>query len=100
LPHQLAAHGEVKDHLAQLTNLIRARREGGEVVEREASIVAEGFGIGLVEAGEARCGQPIARRLALRLRRLQPIAERHQLIDLGDNAVLLSDRREGKVDRG
>jgi hypothetical protein len=31
--------------------------------------------------------------------RLKLVARRHQLIDLGDDAVLLGNRREGKVDR-
>ena len=54
-------------------------------------------GIGRVEAGEARRRQPVARRLPLRPRRLQPVAQRHQLIDLGDDAVLFGERWEGKA---
>ena len=55
----------------------------------------EGLGIGRVEAGEARRRQPVAHRLPLRPRRLQPIAQRHQFIDLGDDAVLLGEGWEG-----
>ena len=33
----------------------------------------------------------------LRPRRLQPVAQRHQLIDLGDDAVLLGEGRKGKA---
>ena len=65
-------------------------------VEREAGVVAEGLGIGRVEAGEARRRQPVARRLPLGPRRLQPIAQRHQFIDLGDDAVLFGEGWEGK----
>ena len=56
----------------------------------------EGVGIGRVEAGEARRRQPVARRLALGPRRLQPVAQRHQLIDLGDDAVLFGEGWERK----
>ena len=96
LRHELAAHGEVEDGLAQLLDLVGARGERRQRVEREAGVVLEGFGIGRVEAGEARRRQPVARRLPLRPRRLQPVAQRHQLIDLGDDAVLLGEGWEGK----
>ena len=39
--------------------------------------------------------QPVAAALALGLRRLQPVAQRHQLVDLGDDAVLLGEGWEG-----
>ena len=40
--------------------------------------------------------QPIPPALPLRLRRLQPITERHQFIHLGDDAVLFGEGWEGK----
>ena len=56
-------------------------------------------GVGRVEAGEARGGQSVPRRLPLRSRRLQLVAERHQFIDLGDDAVLFGEgwERYGKI---
>ncbi len=79
--------------------VVRAAR----LFEREAGVDGEGgaVGIGRVEAGEARRRQPVARRLPVRPRRLQPVAQRHQLIDLGDDAVLLGEGWEGNdlIDR-
>ena len=58
-------------------------------------------GVGRVEAGEARRGQSVSGRLSVNLCRLQPVAERHQFIDLGDDAVLFGEgwqrKRYGKV---
>ena len=48
-------------------------------------------GVGCVEAGQARRRQPIPRRLPLSPRRLQPVAEGHQFIDFGDDAVLFGE---------
>ena len=64
----------------------------------EGSVVPEYYrvGIGRVEAGETRRRQPVPRRLPLRSRRLQPVAQRHQFIDLGGNAVLLGEGWEGE----
>ena len=50
--------------------------------------------IGRVEAGEGRRREPVACRLVFRARRLQPVAQGHQLVDLGHNALLLGKRRE------
>ena len=55
------------------------------------------FGIGRVEAGEARRSQPVARRLAGPPRRLQPVAQGHQFIDLGDDPALF--RKGWEYDR-
>ena len=49
-------------------------------------------GGGGLEAVQAGCHQPIAPCLALVARRLQSVAQNHQLIDLGDNALLFSQR--------
>src|SRR3546814_19533091 len=64
------------------TTLFRSGGEGG------------GVGIGRVQAGEARRRQPVAHRLPLRPRRLQPVAQRHQFLDLGNDTVLFGERWE------
>jgi hypothetical protein len=91
LRHQLAAHGKVEDGLAELLDLVGARGDGGQHAQREARVVEECFRIGRVEAGKARRRQPVAHRLAGSPRRLQPIAQGHQFIDLGDDAVLFAE---------
>src|SRR5680860_185902 len=87
LRHEFAAGGEVEDGLTELPDLVGARGEGGQRVEREAGVGLEGFRIGRVEAGEARRREPVALRLPPCPRRLQPVAQGHQLIDLSDEAV-------------
>ena len=79
-----------------MPDLVGARGERRQRVEDEAGVGLEGFGIGRVEAGEARRRQPVAHRLAACPRRLQPVAQGHQFIDLGDDAVLLGEGWEGK----
>ena len=54
-----------------------------------------GSGVGRVEPRESRRGQPVSRGLPLGTRSLQPVAERHQFIDLGNDAVLLGEGWEG-----
>ena len=53
--HQLAAHGEVKDSLAQGLDLVGAGGERAEAVEGEAGVVLKysRIGIGRVETCEA-----------------------------------------------
>ena len=70
---------------------------GNEVFEGEGGVVPEygRVGIGRIEAGEARRRQPVPRRLPLRPCCLQPVAERHQFINLGNDAVLLGERAGG-----
>ncbi|KEF41862.1 MAG: hypothetical protein ER33_08925 [Cyanobium sp. CACIAM 14] len=60
-------------------------------------MLAEGFFLfgGLAQSLQAGCHQAVAALLALRLRGLQLIAEAHQLIHPGDNAVLLGEGGEG-----
>ena len=94
--HELAAHGEVEDGLAQGLDLVGARGQRRQRVKGEAGVGLEGLGIGRFEAGEARRRQTVARRLAACPRRLQPVAQAHQFIDLGDDAVLFGERWEGK----
>ena len=53
-------------------------------------------GVGaVVQAMQGRRRQPIPPALPLRLRRLQPIAQRHQFIHFGDDAVLFGEGRKG-----
>ncbi len=54
-------------------------------------------GPGLIEASEARRREPVARRLPLGPRRLQPVAQRHQFINLGDDAALLGQGWKGGI---
>jgi hypothetical protein len=56
--------------------LVRRQRLGQQRVEQATA--------GVIGGGEA-C--------------LQPVAQRHQIIDLGDDAVLLGERREGNRDQ-
>ncbi len=51
-------------------------------------------GSGALRRARLAAVQPVARRLPLVPRRLQPVAQRHQFIDLGDDALLLGERRE------
>jgi hypothetical protein len=46
---------------------------------------------GSADAVQAGRYQPVALRFALILRRLQLVAQRHQFIDLGDDAVLFGE---------
>ena len=73
--------------------------ERGEVFEGEGDIMLERrrVGIGCVEAGQACRRQPIPRGLPLSPRRLQPVAEGHQFIDFGDDAVLFGKGWEGNL---
>ena len=78
-------------------DLVGAGGEGREGIQGEAGVVLKGFGIGRVEAGEAGRRQPVARCLPLGPGRFQAVAEGHQFIDLGDNAVLLGEGWEGEA---
>ena len=53
-------------------------------------------GVGRVEAGKACRCQPVARGFPVLPRCFQPVAERHQFIDFGDDAVLFGEGWEGK----
>ena len=79
----------------------------GRVVRRgrwlkvEAGVLAEGVGV-VGARWFRRCRDAATSRsrrlLPLRLRRLQPVAQRHQFIDLGDDAVLFGEgwERQGE----
>jgi len=95
---QLSTDSQVEDGLPQGLDVFGARGEAREVVEVKAGVPAEGGGGlavggggGLVNAGQAGCHQPVAPLLPSGPRRLQPIAQRHQLVDLGDDAVLFGE---------
>ena len=51
--------------------------------------------IGCAQAGKAGFGQPVTGVLARGPGFLQPVAEGHKLIYLGDDAVLFGEGREG-----
>ncbi len=99
LRHQLPPYREVQDGLAELLDLVGASGEGGEGVEGEAGVGAEGLGVGVGrgQAGEAGGGQSVAGGLAHGAGRLQPVQQRHQLIDLRDDAVLFGEGRRGGI---
>ena len=102
LRDELAADGEVEDGLAELLDVLGAGGEAREVAEVEAGVVAEGWprpSAGWFRRCSEAADQPIAPALALRLRRLQPIAQRHQLVHLGDDAVLLGEGWEREHER-
>src|SRR5262245_16251931 len=56
----------------------------------------KGLGVRSVEAGEARCRKAIAHSLAVSPCRLYSVAQHYQFIDFGYDAMLLSERWEGK----
>jgi hypothetical protein len=91
---EVTANCKVEDGLAELRDLLGAGGEAREVAEVEADVLAEGGRIsgGLVQALEGRSRQPIPSFLPLRLRRLQPVAQRHQFVHFGDDAKLLGER--------
>ena len=109
LGDEFAVHSEVEDGLAQLLDVLRAGGEARQVIEDEAGVVAEGVCLpgwqvgrvgfcrvgGGVQAVQAGRHQPVAALLPLRFRRLQLVAQSHQFVHLGDDAVLLGERREG-----
>ena len=73
------------------------------MVEGEAGVIPECRGIGgvggLIQAMKRCADEPASLRLALRLRRRQPVANGHQLVHLGDDAALLGEgrKREGEA---
>src|SRR5262249_15706256 len=85
--------------------------EARQILEDEAGVVAEGVCLlgwqvgrasfcrvgGEVQAVQAGCHQPVTALLPLRFRRLQLVAQRHQFVHLGDDAVLLGEGREGNL---
>jgi hypothetical protein len=75
-----------------LSDLIGTGGQRRQRVECEACVFVEGAGIGRVQAGKARRGEPIARSFPLTARGFQAIALRHQLSDLGDDTVLFGER--------
>ena len=92
------SHREIEDGLTEGLDLVEAGGERSEIFEGEGGVDPEcrRIRIGRVEADETRRRQPVPRCFPLRSRRLQLIAERHQFIDLGDDAVLFGEGWEGK----
>ena len=93
LRDEFAADGEVEDGLAELLDVFGARGEAREMMEVKAGVLAELVGIrAVVQSMQGRRRQLIPPALPLRLRRLQPITQRHQFIHFGDDAVLFGER--------
>src|ERR1035441_836510 len=92
LGNELAADREVEDSPAELLYMFGAGGEAREMVEVETCVLAEDVGRvstgGVVQSMQGYCGQLIPPALPLRLRRLQPVTQRHQFIHLDDDAVL------------
>lgn len=78
--------------------MLRPSGEARELVEVEAGVVLEGVRIigWLIQAIQTGRRQPIPPALRRYLRRLQPIAQSHQFIHLGNDAVLLGEGWEGE----
>ena len=97
LLHQLPAHRQVQDRLAQLLDLGRGGGEEGQHLQGKAGVLAEGFGIfgRLVEALQRGGHQALAALLPLLPGGLQLVAEGHQFVHLGDDAVLFGEGWEG-----
>ena len=73
-----------------------ARGEAREVAEVEAGVLAELVGIrAVVQSMQGRRRQLIPPALPLRLRRFQPITQRHQFIHLRNDPVLFREWRKG-----
>ncbi len=80
------------DHLAQRRNMVETCGQAGEMPEVEVNVLAESrHNVRRVQPIQRCRRQPIPAPFPLRLRRLQPIAQRHQFIHLGDYAVLFGE---------
>ncbi len=90
---ELPANRKVEDGLPQLLDLIGAVRERREGLEGEAGVCAESLGISVRrgEASKAGGSEAVARSFARAARGLEPIQQSHQLIDLGDDAMLFGE---------
>ncbi|PJG48174.1 hypothetical protein CAF53_07920 [Sphingobium sp. LB126] len=101
LKGELSTSCEFEDRRFPLSNLSVLRTQFGQVVEREAGVDREGrlIGIGHVQAGEAGRCQTVAGSFSLLAGLFQPIAQCHEFVDLGDDAVLLWERREWNKER-
>ena len=68
----------------------------------EAGVFALGLGVsgggGLVQALQGRGGQTVASAFALLLRGFELVAQGHEFIDLGDDAVLFGEGRDWNQD--
>jgi hypothetical protein len=75
--------------------VVRAGGQAREAVEVEAGVGAERPLTVLVrrlaQAVQARRHQAVAPALPLVPRRLQPVSQRHQLVDLGDDPALFGE---------
>jgi hypothetical protein len=82
--------------LAKLVDVLDASGQAGQVLKMKAGMIAEGRRLGgeSIQTIQRPCHKPVSLALALRLRRLQPIAQRHQLIHLRDDAVLFAEWRD------
>ncbi|BBL57579.1 hypothetical protein MKFW12EY_11920 [Methylomonas koyamae] len=82
-----------------MLDVFRAGGQPRQVVEQEAGAFALGVrsigfgaGDGWVQAVQAGGHQTVTVLLAFGLRCLQLVAQRHQFIDFGDDAVLFGER--------
>ncbi|HEV3118689.1 MAG TPA: hypothetical protein VGY58_16690, partial [Gemmataceae bacterium] len=83
--------------MPELRDLLGAGGDAGQVPQVEAGMIAESVTvIAVVQPMQGRCRQPNPPVLPLCLCRLQPITQRHQLVHLGDDAMLLGVRWEPK----
>ncbi|OMQ93632.1 hypothetical protein AQ715_21480 [Burkholderia pseudomallei] len=83
-----------------MLNVFRSGGKLRQVVEREGSVLAQSVSVIICrcQTSQACPHQLIAALLALGSRGLQLIAERHQFVNLGYDAVLFGKRREGQKD--
>jgi hypothetical protein len=98
LRDELAADGKTEDCLAELLDVLGTGGEAWEVAEVEAGVVAEDLAVvrgGFGEAVEGGRDDTVAAGLAPGLRGLEPVADGHQLVDPGDDLVLLGERCTG-----
>ena len=79
-------------------DLIGADGESRQVAKVETGVGEEGFRVvvGPVQPIQAGRRQPVPPPLPLGLRRLQAVAQAHQLVHLGHDAALFGKGRKGK----
>ena len=91
MPHQLAADGEVENGLAQVLDLLDPGCQCGKGIDGKARVRTKRWNVcvSCAQTSQTSLCQPVAGVLAYGAGFLQPVAEGHKLIDLGDDAVLL-----------
>jgi hypothetical protein len=101
LRNKFASDGETENGLTELLNVFEAGGEARKVLSVEVGDLFKGemsarlcTELAVVQAVESRRHQSISSPLSFGLRRLQSVAEPHQLINFCYDAVLFGVRRQ------